>query len=63
LHLPIFKQILLWSIGIIDASRNVAHKGLENKESLGISTGGAAKVFKTNANDECIVLKERIGED
>jgi 1-acyl-sn-glycerol-3-phosphate acyltransferase len=57
---PIFKQILR-SIGIIDASRNVARKALENKESLGISTGGVAEVFETNADDECIVLKERIG--
>jgi 1-acyl-sn-glycerol-3-phosphate acyltransferase len=57
---PIFKQILR-SIGIIDASRHVARKALENGESLGISTGGVAEVFETNSDDECIVLKQRIG--
>lgn len=57
---PIFKQILR-TIGIIDASRHVARKTLENGESLGISTGGVAEVFETNHNDECIVLRERIG--
>jgi 2-acylglycerol O-acyltransferase 2 len=57
---PIFKQVLR-SIGVIDASRNVARKALERKESLGISTGGVAEVFETNANDECILLKERVG--
>jgi 1-acyl-sn-glycerol-3-phosphate acyltransferase len=57
---PFFKQILR-SIGVIDASRHVARKTLENGESLGISTGGVAEVFETNANDECILLKMRIG--
>jgi hypothetical protein len=57
---PIFKQILR-SIGVIDASRDVARKALEKGESLGISTGGVAEVFETNEDDECIVLKERIG--
>jgi 1-acyl-sn-glycerol-3-phosphate acyltransferase len=60
LRTPIFKQVMR-SIGIIDASRHVARKALERKESLGISTGGVAEVFETNADDECIVLKERIG--
>jgi 1-acyl-sn-glycerol-3-phosphate acyltransferase len=57
---PGFKQILR-SIGIIDASRHIARKTLENGESLGISTGGVAEVFETNKNDECILLKQRIG--
>jgi 1-acyl-sn-glycerol-3-phosphate acyltransferase len=57
---PIFKQVLR-SIGVIDASRHVARKALENGESLGISTGGVAEVFETNEADECILLKERVG--
>ena len=57
---PIFKQILR-SIGVIDASRHIARKTLENGESVGISTGGVAEVFETNEHDECILLKERIG--
>lgn len=57
---PIFKQVLR-SIGVIDASRQVARKALENGESLGISTGGVAEIFLTNEDDECILLKERIG--
>lgn len=57
---PIFKQVLR-SIGVIDASRHVARKALENGESLGISTGGVAEVFETNEDDECILLKERLG--
>ncbi len=57
---PIFKQILR-SMGVIDASRHIARKALEDGESLGISTGGVAEVFETNADDECIVLKQRIG--
>jgi 1-acyl-sn-glycerol-3-phosphate acyltransferase len=57
---PIFKQILR-SIGIVDASRHVARNTLENGESIGISTGGVAEIFFTNDDDECILLKERIG--
>ena len=57
---PIFKQILR-SMGVIDASRHVARKTIERGESLGISTGGVAEVFETNEDDECIVLKQRIG--
>ena len=57
---PIFKQVLR-SIGTIDASRNVARKALERGESIGISTGGVAEIFFTNEEDECILLKERIG--
>lgn len=57
---PFFKQILR-SIGVVDASRQVARKTLENGESLGISTGGVAEVFETNEDDECILLKVRIG--
>lgn len=57
---PIFKQILR-SMGVIDASRHIARKAVEDGESLGISTGGVAEVFETNAEDECIVLKQRVG--
>ncbi len=57
---PIFKQVLR-SIGTIDASRSVARKALENGESVGISTGGVAEIFFTNDENECILLKERIG--
>lgn len=48
-------------MGVIDASRHIARKALEDGESLGISTGGVAEVFETNADDECIVLKQRVG--
>jgi 2-acylglycerol O-acyltransferase 2 len=57
---PIFKQVLR-SIGVVDASRQVAQKVLEGNESIGISTGGVAEVFETNADDECIMLKSRVG--
>ena len=57
---PIFKQILR-SMGVVDASRHVARKMVEEGNCLGISTGGVAEVFETNAEDECIVLRERIG--
>jgi len=57
---PIFKQVFR-SMGVVDASRKVARATLENGESIGISTGGVAEVFETNADDECILLKERIG--
>lgn len=57
---PIFKQILR-SMGVIDASRQTARNAVENGESLGISTGGVAEVFETNSEDECIVLKQRVG--
>jgi len=60
LKTPIFKQVLR-SIGVVDASRDVARKTLEGGESIGISTGGVAEIFFTNAADECILLKERIG--
>lgn len=57
---PVFKQVLR-SIGVIDASRNVARKALEQNKSLGISTGGVAEVFETNEDDEVVLLKERVG--
>lgn len=57
---PIFKQVLR-SIGVVDASRYIARKTLEGGESIGISTGGVAEIFFTNEDDECILLKERIG--
>jgi hypothetical protein len=61
LRVPIFKQIL-GSIGVVDASRQTARKSLENYPyTIGISTGGVAEVFETNGDDECIILKERIG--
>lgn len=57
---PIFKQILR-SIGIVDASRHIARKAIEEDGSIGISTGGVAEVFETNEDNECVLLKERIG--
>lgn len=61
LRVPGFKQILR-SLGVIDASRSSARKALETfPYTIGISTGGVAEVFETNAHDECILLKERIG--
>jgi hypothetical protein len=53
---------ILRSIGAVDASRSVARKALEQYPyTIGISTGGVAEVFETNAVDECILLKERVG--
>lgn len=60
LRVPGFKQILR-SIGVIDASRNVARNALDNGHSIGISTGGVREVFETNEHHETILLKERIG--
>ena len=60
LRAPIIKQIMK-SIGAEDAYRTVARKLLDDGNQLGISTGGVAEVFETNAQDECIVLKERVG--
>jgi 1-acyl-sn-glycerol-3-phosphate acyltransferase len=61
LTVPIFKQILK-SIGTIDASRQSARKALEqHPHTIGISTGGVAEVFETNAGDEVIILRERYG--
>jgi len=61
LRVPIFKQILR-SIGVIDASRETARMALESYPyTIGISTGGVAEVFETNSQDECVLLKERIG--
>jgi hypothetical protein len=61
LRVPGFKQVL-GSIGAIDASPKTARKALEEwPYTIGISTGGVAEVFETNAGDECILLKERIG--
>jgi Diacylglycerol acyltransferase len=60
-NVPIFKQILR-SMGVIDASRSSARRALETyPHAIGISTGGVAEVFETTADDECILLKERIG--
>lgn len=60
LRVPFFKQVLR-GIGITDATRSVAFKVLQDNHSLGISTGGVAEVFETNADDECVLLKERKG--
>ena len=60
LRVPVFKQMLR-CIGIVDASRHVARTCLEKDLAIGISTGGVAEVFETNEEDECVVLKERIG--
>ena len=61
LRVPVFRQVLK-AIGCIDAGRKHAREGLENfPYTIGISTGGVAEVFETNADDECVLLKERIG--
>jgi len=61
LRVPIFKQVLR-GMGVIDASRSSARRALqEYPYTIGISTGGVAEVFETNAGDECILLRERIG--
>jgi 1-acyl-sn-glycerol-3-phosphate acyltransferase len=60
LRVPVFKQVLR-CVGVVDASRHVAHKALVEDGAIGISTGGVAEVFETNHGDECILLKERIG--
>ncbi|CAB9511649.1 Diacylglycerol O-acyltransferase 2 [Seminavis robusta] len=57
---PIFKQILR-TVGIVDANRDTARRVLEKPSCLGISTGGVAEIFETNADDEVILLKERVG--
>jgi hypothetical protein len=60
-RIPVFKQILK-SMGVVDASRETARKSLESSPyTIGISTGGVAEVFETNAGGECVILKERIG--
>jgi hypothetical protein len=45
----------------VDASRHVARQALEEDGSIGISTGGVAEVFETNEDDECVLLRERVG--
>lgn len=61
LRVPIFRQVLK-AIGAIDAGRKHARQALEHwPYTIGISTGGVAEVFETNASDECVLLKERIG--
>lgn len=61
LRVPVFKQILC-GVGVIDASRASARRALENYPyTIGISTGGVAEVFETTAEDECVLLRERIG--
>ena len=58
---PVFRQILC-GIGVISASRESARRALEYPpHTIGISTGGVAEVFETNAEHECILLKERVG--
>ena len=60
--IPIFKHCLS-TIGVISASSKSATSALENGLTIGISTGGVAEVFETNAseNEEVILLKSRIG--
>jgi 2-acylglycerol O-acyltransferase 2 len=58
---PIFKQILC-GMGVIDADRDSARRALKRfPYTIGISTGGVREVFETNADDECILLRERVG--
>lgn len=60
LRTPIFRQFLA-TIGVIDASAHIARAALDNKTTIGISTGGVAEVFETNNKDQVIVLKSRMG--
>lgn len=61
LRVPVFRQFMK-AIGCIDAGRKHARHALEHYPyTIGISTGGVAEVFETNAADECVLLKERIG--
>jgi 1-acyl-sn-glycerol-3-phosphate acyltransferase len=61
LRAPIFRQIL-GSIGAVEASRPSARMALERYPyTIGLSPGGVAEVFETNARDECILLRERRG--
>ena len=61
---PIFRQILEW-IDVMDASRATCERILNADGIIGISTGGVAEVFETDASmdagDECVVLKSRKG--
>ena len=60
--IPIFKHVLR-TMGAVDASSKSATSVLARNETLGISTGGVAEVFETNASDdrEVILLKARTG--
>lgn len=65
LHAPVFRQMLEW-IGVVDADRKNCENILNNDGIIGISTGGVAEVFETDAQtegdgDECIVLHCRKG--
>lgn len=61
LRVPFSKQILSL-LGVLDASRETAVNALlQYPYTIGISTGGVAEIFETNDNNECIILKERIG--
>lgn len=61
LRVPVFKQILR-SIGVVNADRVSARAALESfPHTIGISTGGVAEVFFTNHDDECVVLRTRVG--
>jgi 2-acylglycerol O-acyltransferase 2 len=57
--------MLAW-IGVEDASRDNVERILRQDGVIGISTGGVAEVFETDAEmdgigDECVVLKSRKG--
>jgi hypothetical protein len=60
--IPIFKHCL-GTIGAISASNKSATSALEKNLTIGISTGGVAEVFETNASEdeEVILLKARTG--
>ena len=65
LRAPVFRQMLEW-IGVVDADRKNCENILNNDGIIGISTGGVAEVFETDAQmegngDECIVLHCRKG--
>ena len=65
LRTPMFRQCLEW-IGVTDANRKNCERILSNDGIIGISTGGVAEVFETDAEmdgdgEECIVLHCRNG--
>lgn len=62
LSVPIMGGLLKY-IGVIDATKKNVKKALERGELLGISSGGIAEIFQTNAAtySEVIILKSRHG--
>jgi 1-acyl-sn-glycerol-3-phosphate acyltransferase len=62
LYVPIMGNLLKY-IGVIDANKKVVKKALSNGELIGVSSGGIAEIFESNAGQcqEVIILKSRHG--